>query len=85
VADAVLCHHHARGLTSGVRVLAGTLTSVGHTVHVPDLYEGKVLDDLEQEVAHARQVGLGTILDRAGAAADPLPAGCVLHFLAGPA
>ncbi len=54
----VLVFHHAHGLTSGVRAVADGLARGGHTLHVPGLYEGRTFDDLEQGVAHARQVGL---------------------------
>ncbi|WHM40483.1 dienelactone hydrolase family protein [Streptomyces sp. BPTC-684] len=70
----VLLFHHAQGLTSGVRAFAETLRAAGHTVHVPDLYEGRVFDDLEDGVAHVQETGFGTIIERGRAAADELPA-----------
>jgi dienelactone hydrolase len=70
----VVLFHHAHGLTPGVLALAEELERAGHPVHVPDLYEGRVFDDLEQGVAHAQEVGFGTILDRGRAAAESLPA-----------
>lgn len=69
----VLLFHHAHGLTSGVRDFAETLRQAGHTVHVPDLYEGRVFDDLEAGLAYARDVGFGTIMERGRRAADELP------------
>jgi dienelactone hydrolase len=73
----VLVFHHAQGLTPGVRDFAGRLRAAGHVVHAPDLYEGRVFDDLDAGVAHARQVGFGAIGERARAAAAALPAGLV--------
>ncbi|MFI1100422.1 dienelactone hydrolase family protein [Streptomyces melanogenes] len=70
----VLLFHHAQGLTSGVRAFAQTLRAAGHTVHVPDLYEGRVFDDLEDGVAHVQETGFGTIVERGRAAAEGLPA-----------
>ncbi|GGP46508.1 dienelactone hydrolase family protein [Streptomyces melanogenes] len=70
----VLLFHHAQGLTSGVRAFAETLRAAGHTVHVPDLYEGRVFDDLEDGVAHVQETGFGTIVERGRAAAEGLPA-----------
>ncbi|MBP0455900.1 dienelactone hydrolase family protein [Streptomyces montanisoli] len=73
----VLLFHHAHGLTRGVHAFAETLERAGHTVHVPDLYEGKVFDDLDDGVAYVRETGFGTLLERGRAAADGLPAGLV--------
>lgn len=49
----VLVFHHGHGLTTGVRDFAGRLRGAGHTVHVPDLYEGQVFATLEEGIAHA--------------------------------
>ena len=73
----VLLFHHAQGLTSGVRDFAEGLRQAGHTVHVPDLYGGRVFDDLEAGVAHAAEVGFDTIAERGRLAAEGLPAGLV--------
>lgn len=69
----VLLFHHAQGLTPGVREFADQLSRAGHTVHVPDLYEGRVFDDLADGVAHAGETGFGTIIERGLAAAEGLP------------
>jgi dienelactone hydrolase len=69
----VLLFHHAQGLTPGVRSFAERLERAGHTVHLPDLYEGRVFDDLGEGVAHAREVGFGTVLERGRRAAEELP------------
>jgi dienelactone hydrolase len=69
----VLLFHHAQGLTSGVRGFAERLRRAGHTVHVPDLYEGRVFDDLQAGVAHAQEVGFGSIIERGRVAAEGLP------------
>ncbi|MEU4348095.1 dienelactone hydrolase family protein [Streptomyces sp. NPDC023838] len=69
----VLLFHHAQGLTPGVRAFAESLRAAGHTVHVPDLYEGRVFDDLEDGAAHAQETGFGSIVARGRAAAEGLP------------
>lgn len=69
----VLLFHHAQGLTTGVRHFADRLRSDGHTVHAPDLFDGRVFDDLEAGVTYAGDVGFGTILERGKAAAEGLP------------
>lgn len=73
----VLLFHHVHGLTSGVREFAGTLTEAGHTVHVPDLYEGRVFATREEGLAYAEEVGFGSILERGRRAAEGLPDGLV--------
>ncbi|MFG3085415.1 dienelactone hydrolase family protein [Streptomyces parvulus] len=70
----VLVFHHGHGLTTGVRDFAGRLRGAGHTVHVPDLYDGQVFATLEEGIAHAGKTGFDTIAARATAAAERLPA-----------
>jgi dienelactone hydrolase len=69
----VLLFHHAQGLTSGCLAFADDLRAAGHVVHAPDLYEGKTFSDLNEGVAHAKQLGFGTILERGDRAAEGLP------------
>jgi len=68
----IVLFHHAQGLTEGVRAFAGTLRAAGHTVHLPDVYEGNVFDTLDEGIDYARQTGFGVVKDRAIAAADKL-------------
>jgi dienelactone hydrolase len=69
----VLLFHHAQGLTAGCVAFADSLRAAGHVVHAPDLYEGRTFGTLDEGVAHAGEVGFGTILERGRAAADGLP------------
>ena len=73
----VLLFHHAQGQTKGFQELADRLREPGHTVHAPDLYDGRTFDNLEEGVGHARKLGFGTLLDRATAVAEERPAGLV--------
>jgi dienelactone hydrolase len=68
----IVLFHHAQGLTEGVRAFAGTLREAGHTVHLPDVYEGNVFDTLDEGIDYARQTGFGVVKDRGIAAADKL-------------
>ncbi|MFD8221887.1 dienelactone hydrolase family protein [Streptomyces sp. NPDC059697] len=70
----VLLFHHAHGLTPGVHAFAESLRGAGHAVHVPDLYEGRVFENLEEGAAHAQGIGFGTLVERGRAAAAELPA-----------
>jgi dienelactone hydrolase len=73
----ILLFHHAQGQTPGFLAFADELRAAGHTVHAPDLYEGKTFDSLDEGVGHAREVGFGTILERGEQAAQGLPDGLV--------
>ncbi|MGW0227416.1 dienelactone hydrolase family protein [Actinopolymorpha singaporensis] len=68
----VVLFHHAQGLTQGVEGFAAELRRAGHTVHVPDLYEGHTFETLEDGLAYARQTGFGTVGARGIAAAEEL-------------
>jgi dienelactone hydrolase len=73
----VLLFHHALGLTTGVVAFADELRDAGHTVHTPDLYDGRTFGTLEEGMANAQAIGFETILDGGVAAAEALPAGLV--------
>ncbi|WP_406404841.1 dienelactone hydrolase family protein [Streptomyces sp. NBC_00879] len=70
----VLVFHHGHGLTVGVRRFAEQLRRAGHTVHVPDLFEGQIFDSLEKGMGYAGDAGFGTVIARGTAAAEGLPA-----------
>jgi dienelactone hydrolase len=69
----ILLFHHAQGQTPGFLAFADELRAAGHTVHTPDLYEGKTFDSLDEGVGYAREVGFGTLLEQGEAAAADLP------------
>ena len=69
----VLLFHHAHGLTPGVLDFADELRRSGHTVHVPDLYDGHVFDSLDDGLAYARKTGFADVQERGVRAADGLP------------
>ena len=70
----VVLFHHALGVTAGIRALADQLRAKGHTVHVPDLYEGRVFEALDEGVAFSRQIDFD---QRAEMAVGPLPGALV--------
>lgn len=69
----VLLFHHAQGQTAGFLAFADRLRAVGHTVHAPDLYDGRTFASLDEGVAYARKVGFDKIQERGRHAADGLP------------
>jgi dienelactone hydrolase len=68
----VVLFHHVHGLTRGVLAFADDLRAAGHTVHTPDLYEGRTFDTLEDGMAHVDEIGFGTFIERGVRAADAL-------------
>jgi dienelactone hydrolase len=69
----VLLFHHAQGQTTGFLAFADDLREAGHTVHAPDLFDGKTFGDIDEGVGYAKQVGFGEIMRRGAAAAEELP------------
>jgi dienelactone hydrolase len=69
----VIVFHHALGLTEGIGEFADELRAAGHTVHAPDLYEGRTFGTVDEGVDHAREIGFGNILERGRAAVEGLP------------
>src|ERR671935_870547 len=66
----VLLYHHVQGLTDGVRAFADELRQAGHTVHIPDLFDGRTFDTLEDGMAFAREAGFGALAEHGVAAAE---------------
>jgi dienelactone hydrolase len=69
----VLLFHHAQGRTTGVLAFADVLRGAGHTVHVPDLYDGQTFETLDDGLAYGKKVGFGEVMERGVRAADDLP------------
>lgn len=69
----VLLFHHAQGQTAGFEAFADELRQAGHTVHAPDLYDGRTFGTLDEGLAYAEQVGFGEIIERGARAANELP------------
>ena len=57
----VVLFHHVLGLTPGILSLAERLRANGHTVHAPDMYEGRVFSTLEEGMAHVKAIGFGEV------------------------
>jgi dienelactone hydrolase len=68
----VLLYHHVQGLTEGVRSFADELRQAGHTVHTPDLFDGRTFGTIEEGMAFAREAGFGALAERGVAVAEGL-------------
>ena len=71
----VVLFHHSQGLTTGIIAFAGELRRAGHTVHTPDLFDGRTFATIEEGMAYAEQIGFpDTVIERGVAAVGELPA-----------
>jgi dienelactone hydrolase len=70
----VLLFHHAQGQTPGFHAFADELRQAGHTVHTPDLFDGKTFGGIEEGMAYVKQLGFDEIMTRGERAANELPA-----------
>jgi dienelactone hydrolase len=68
----VLLFHHALGLTDGVRAYADRLREAGHRVTTPDLFEGRIFDEIQPGVEHAQELSFEMIIERGVHSADGL-------------
>jgi dienelactone hydrolase len=73
----VVLFHHALGLTPGTSAFADELRAAGHTVHTPDLFEGRTFATIEEGVGHAGEIGWGEVMERGARAVEALPADLV--------
>src|SRR3954449_10574294 len=70
----VVLFHHVQGLTPGVVAFADELRAAGHTVHTPDLFEGRTFGTPAEGVAHAEEIGFDEVMARGARAVEQLPA-----------
>ena len=73
----VLLFHHAQGLTPGVIAFADALRAAGHTVHTPDLFDGRTFESIPDGMAFIKEQGFDVMKERGVRSADDLPAGLV--------
>jgi dienelactone hydrolase len=73
----VVLFHHALGLTPGVTAFADELRRAGHTVHTPDLFEGRTFDSIEKGMGFVKELGFGEVMARGARAVEALPASLV--------
>jgi dienelactone hydrolase len=69
----VLIFHHALGLTQGIHIFAEELRKEGHTVHVPDLFEGRLFPTIQDGLAYVKEMGFEEMMERGERVASELP------------
>jgi len=67
----IVLFHSVYGLRPAVRAAAERLRETGHEVYVPDLYDGRTFETVEEGRAVADELGREELLRRAVAAAAP--------------
>ncbi len=72
MADVVL-FHHVQGLTSGIEAFADDLRAAGHTVHAPDLFEGRTFDSIEDGFGYLHGLEEGVVERRVADSIEGLP------------
>jgi dienelactone hydrolase len=70
----VLLFHHAQGLSPGIGAFADELRAAGHTVHVPDLFDGRTFGSIDDGMAFINAQGFDALRARGVHTADDLPA-----------
>jgi len=70
----VVVFHHARGWTDALRRFADAIGDGGHTVHTPDLFDGRTFDTNDEGMAYSEELGGPmAMVDRARSAVASLP------------
>jgi dienelactone hydrolase len=73
----VLLFHHIQGLTDGVRAFADDLRAGGHSVHTPDLFDGRTFASIDEGFAYLKTLDDGEIDRRVDTAVADLGPGLV--------
>jgi dienelactone hydrolase len=69
----VLLFHHIQGVTPGVTAFADRLRAAGHVVHVPDLFDGRTFESIDEGAAFTRSADAPDLDALADTAAADLP------------
>jgi dienelactone hydrolase len=75
--ETVVLFHSALGLNEAVRAFAESLRMNGHTVHLPDLFDGDVFTNLEDGVHKRDEIGIPLLSQRATESVRDMPNGTV--------
>ncbi len=70
----VLLFHHAQGLTPGIHAFADELRAAGHTVHAPDLFEGRTFGSIDEGMTFIKAQGFDELRAKGVALAAEYPA-----------
>lgn len=71
--ETIVLFHSGLGRRPALHTFAQALRNGGHTVHIPDLFDGQVFDDFEEGVRYRDSVGIPELVERARRSVDELP------------
>ena len=60
----VLVYHHAQGLTPGIHAFADELRAAGHTVHTPDMFDGRLFGSIDEGIEYVKSIGFEAFRER---------------------
>jgi dienelactone hydrolase len=69
----VLLFHHAQGLTPGIQAFADELRAAAHSVHTPDLFDGRTFTSIDEGMAFIKETGFDELGARGVRTADDYP------------
>ncbi|MFJ7907781.1 dienelactone hydrolase family protein [Kitasatospora sp. NPDC096204] len=76
----IILFHSAYGLRPAVHAAAARLRAAGHTVHTPDLFDGRTFDSVEEAQEFQEELGgRDELLRRAVTAAAPVSEGGLVY------
>lgn len=59
----VLLLHHVLGRTKGIEAIVDQLREAGYTVHVPDLFDGRMFSSLEEGLVFVKEIGFEEVTE----------------------
>ncbi|QHW31747.1 dienelactone hydrolase [Paenibacillus rhizovicinus] len=69
----ILLLHHSLGLTKGIHAFADKIRGAGHTVHIPDLFDGHLFATIEDGMTYVNGIGFEEITERGIRSASEFP------------
>ncbi|WP_167131465.1 dienelactone hydrolase family protein [Paramicrobacterium chengjingii] len=69
----IVMFHHVLGRTAALEQIAERLRDAGHLVHVPDLFDGRTFDSIDEGIAFAESIDNDALLGTATAEVQSLP------------
>lgn len=69
----IVMFHHVLGRTAALEEIASGLRDAGHTVHVPDLFDGRTFNTIYEGMAFVETIDSDELLGKAEAEVQSLP------------
>ncbi len=69
----ILLFHHVQGQTPGFHAFADMLRKAGHTVHAPDLFDGRTFSSIPEGLSYTEEIGFDAFQHRVDDFVQDLP------------